>query len=116
MSGKSTLPADLFSWHLNNLEMSCGAPFPALGLKWNDDERCNFGGDHVVLSDGWGRVIENLAEGSVASASAGEEMGRSISATAARWKGFGLYRPKTTRVTSWMMSMTRAMICRIMKR
>ena len=75
LNGSSTLPADLFSWHTNNLEMSCGAPFPALGLKWNEDERYNFGGDHVVLRDGWGKVVENLAEGNGNVASAGEGNG-----------------------------------------
>ena len=75
LNGSSTLPADLFSWHTNNLEMSCGAPLPALGLKWNEDERYNFGGDHVVLRDGWGRVVENLAEGNGNVASAGEGNG-----------------------------------------
>lgn len=59
----STDADHLFRWHQNNLEMSCGGPFSNLGLKWNADERYEYGGPHSVLTSGWGRVVEGMIAG-----------------------------------------------------
>ena len=53
----------LFQWHLANLEVGCGASFPSLGYKWNDDEPYGFDGDHCAVKTSWKPVMEGLAEG-----------------------------------------------------
>jgi len=54
---------NLFQWHVNNLEMSSGAPMNKLGQKWNEDEPFGYGGDHSYLEGGVRDIIEALAEG-----------------------------------------------------
>lgn len=58
-----SMEAQLFGWHVMNLEMSCGTTFDNLGLTWNDDEAYGYGGDHVLLKEGFGSFIESLREG-----------------------------------------------------
>jgi hypothetical protein len=52
----------LFKWHLANLEVSCGAGFPELGLLWNEDEQFGYDGEHVALPTSWRSVCQTLAE------------------------------------------------------
>jgi hypothetical protein len=54
--------AALFKWHLANLEVSCGAGFPELGLLWNEDEQFGYDGEHVALPTSWRSVCQALAE------------------------------------------------------
>ncbi len=60
---KNSIEASLFGWHVMNLEMSCGTTFDKLGLTWNEDECWGFGGEHVLLREGFGSFIECLKEG-----------------------------------------------------
>jgi len=60
---KNSIEASLFGWHVMNLEMSCGTTFDKIGLTWNEDECWGFGGDHVLLREGFGSLIECLKEG-----------------------------------------------------
>ena len=53
----------LFQWHQANLEVGCGASFPGLGFKWNDDEPYGFDGAHCAVKTSWKPVVEGLAEG-----------------------------------------------------
>ena len=53
----------LFQWHQANLEVGCGASFPGLGFKWNDDEPYGFDGSHCAVKTSWKPVMEGLAEG-----------------------------------------------------
>jgi monoamine oxidase len=53
----------VFQWHQANLEVSCGASFPYLGYKWNDDEPYGFDGPHVAVKSSWKPIMEGLAEG-----------------------------------------------------
>jgi len=55
--------ANLFQWHVANLEMSCGTSLDSLGLTWNDDEQYGFDGAHVLLEEGFGCMVESLADG-----------------------------------------------------
>ena len=59
----NSIEASLFGWHVMNLEMSCGTTFDKLGLTWNDDEAYGYGGDHVLLKEGFGSLIEGLKDG-----------------------------------------------------
>ena len=58
-----SVEASLFGWHVMNLEMSCGTTFDKLGLTWNDDEAYGYGGDHVLLKEGFSSLIEGLKDG-----------------------------------------------------
>ena len=60
---KSSIEASLFGWHVMNLEMSCGTTFDKLGLTWNEDECWGFGGEHVLLREGFGSLVECMKEG-----------------------------------------------------
>jgi len=60
---ENSIEASLFGWHVMNLEMSCGTTFDKLGLTWNDDEAYGYGGDHVLLKEGFSSLIEGLKEG-----------------------------------------------------
>ncbi len=60
---QNSIESSLFGWHVMNLEMSCGTTFDELGLTWNDDECWGFGGDHVLLREGFGSLIECLKDG-----------------------------------------------------
>ena len=60
---KSSIEASLFGWHVMNLEMSCGTTFDKLGLTWNEDEVWGFGGEHVLLREGFGSLVECMKEG-----------------------------------------------------
>jgi hypothetical protein len=59
----NSIEASLFGWHVMNLEMSCGTTFDKLGMTWNDDEAYGYGGDHVLLKEGFGSLIEGLKDG-----------------------------------------------------
>lgn len=53
----------LFQWQQANLEVGCGASFPGLGHKWNDDEPYGFDGNHNAVRTSWKPVMEGLADG-----------------------------------------------------
>ena len=49
-------------WHLANLEYGCAASLGNVSLAWWDqDDEHTLTGDHAVVSDGFGRVVEGLA-------------------------------------------------------
>ena len=60
---ENSVEKSLFGWHVMNLEMSCGTTFDKLGLTWNDDEAYGYGGDHVLLKEGFSSLIEGLKDG-----------------------------------------------------
>ena len=58
----STNQARAVQWHLANLEYGCAASLGNVSLAWWDqDDEHTLNGDHAVVSDGFGRVVEGLA-------------------------------------------------------
>ena len=55
----------LLDWHWANLEYGCSAELNQISLaNWNqDDDFGGFGGPHSMIKEGYGRVLETLAEG-----------------------------------------------------
>ena len=62
---KAKLPAEearVIHWHLANLEYGCATALDNVSLSWWDqDDGNDFNGDHVVVTNGFDRMVQGLA-------------------------------------------------------
>ncbi|XP_065281248.1 lysine-specific histone demethylase 1B-like isoform X2 [Dermacentor albipictus] len=56
---------NVLQFHIGNLEYACGAPLREVSaLQWDQNERFpQFSGQHALVPDGFGRLLQALAEG-----------------------------------------------------
>eukprot|EP00978_Attheya_sp_CCMP212_P025926 scaffold84316_cov54-Attheya_sp.AAC.2 len=54
---------NVFQWHVTNLELSCGTSLDNLGYTWNDDEPYGYTGQHCLLEQSFGSLIQSLSHG-----------------------------------------------------
>jgi len=54
---------NVFKWHVTNLELSCGTSLDNLGYTWNDDEPYGYTGQHCLLEQSFGSLIQSLSHG-----------------------------------------------------
>ena len=51
-------------WHLANLEFACAAPLTTVSAQdWDQDDANEYDGDHMILPQGYGGLLNKLAEG-----------------------------------------------------
>ncbi|KAG5175476.1 amine oxidase [Tribonema minus] len=63
LSGLSKGEQQLFNWHRGNLEIACGADLSELSaVHWNQDDRYQYEGDHVMLREGYGCLVKALSK------------------------------------------------------
>lgn len=57
--------SNVLQFHIGNLEYACGAPLREVSaLQWDQNERFpQFSGQHALVPDGFGRLLQALAEG-----------------------------------------------------
>ena len=53
-------------WHVANLEYGCATALRNVSLQWWDqDDQHGMAGDHVVITSGYDKLIDGLAEGMI---------------------------------------------------
>jgi lysine-specific histone demethylase 1 len=54
----------ILNWHFANIEGPCGADISLLSLqKWDQDDPYEFDGEHCVIREGYGHLVNALASG-----------------------------------------------------
>ena len=58
------LEQNLWSWHVSNLEYSNATDLENLSLThWDQDDEFAFSGDHCLIQEGYGNIVQSLSEG-----------------------------------------------------